>query len=313
MYKKIALAVVIVIVGLFLYAAYGRKDLTLTKEYVKEKYVLPNSKFINWNGTEIHYTESGSGFPILMIHGFGGSGRDFILLDSSLNTKYRVIRVDLPGFGLSDFPKQKEENPDYIKVYDDYFTFLLDTLHLDSCYVMGNSLGGLMSWNLAVKHPSVVKKLVLFNSAGYDMKAVVENATNARYFKSPFVQLLLQKGLPVFLTKRGMNRIFFDKSIVTDERAQRFNDFWNREGNMKQVMSMVTSDKYIDESLIKQVACPTLIVWGKHDKIVDPKYAERFHSDIMKSRVIMYDSCGHVPMLERPLDVKRDVLKFLNE
>lgn len=313
MYKKIAIAVVIVIVGLFLYAAYGRKDLTLTKEYVKEKYVLPNSKFINWNGTEIHYTESGSGIPILMIHGFGGSGRDFILLDSSLNTKYRVIRIDLPGFGLSDFPKQTDENPDYTKIYDDYFTFLLDTLHLDSCYVMGNSLGGLMSWNLAVKHPSAVKKLVLFNSAGYDMKTVVENATNARYFKSPIVQILLHKGLPVFLTKRGMYRIFYDKSIVTDERAQRFNDFWNRDGNMKQVISMVTSDKYVDESLIKQVACPTLIVWGKQDKVVHPKYAERFHSDIMKSRVVMYDSCGHVPMLERPLDVKRDVLKFLNE
>lgn len=313
MYKKVAIALVVIIVGLFLYAAYGRKDLTLSKAYVKEKYTLPNSHFIKWNGTEIHYTESGSGIPILMIHGFGGSGRDFILLDSLMQDKYRIIRIDLPGFGLSDFPKQTEENPDYIKVYDDYFTFLLDTLHLDSCYVMGNSLGGLMSWNLAVKHPSAVKKLVLFNSAGYDMKAVVENATNARFFKFPLVRLLLQKGLPVFLTKRGMYRIFYDKSIVTDDRAQRFNDFWNRQGNLKQVINMVTSEKYVDESLVKQIACPTLIVWGKYDKIVDPKYAERFHSDIMKSRVIMYDSCGHVPMLERPLDVKRDVLQFLSE
>ncbi len=312
MYKKIAIAVVIVIVGLFLYAAYGRKDLTLTKEYVKEKYVLPNSKFINWNGTEIHYTESGSGFPILMIHGFGGSNRDFILLDSMVHDKYRVIRVDLPGFGLSDFPKQTEENPDYIKVYDDYFTFLLDTLHLDSCYVMGNSLGGLMSWNLAVKHPSVVKKLILFNSAGYDMAEVIKSA-NAKVFKYGIVQLLLQKGIPEFFTKRGMQRVFYNKSLLTVDREQRINDFWNRKGNMQQILNMASSDKFLDQNLIKQIACPTLIVWGKQDKVVHPKYAERFHSDIMKSRVIMYDSCGHVPMLERPLDVKRDVLKFLNE
>ena len=312
MYKKIAIAVVIVIVGLFLYAAYGRKDLTLTKEYVKEKYVLPNSKFINWNGTEIHYTESGSGFPILMIHGFGGSNRDFILLDSMVHDKYRVIRVDLPGFGLSDFPKQTEENPDYIKVYDDYFTFLLDTLHLDSCYVMGNSLGGLMSWNLAVKHPSVVKKLILFNSAGYDMAEVIKSA-NAKVFKYGIVQLLLQKGIPKFFTKRGMQRVFYNKSLLTVDREQRINDFWNRKGNMQQILNMASSDKFLDQNLIKQIACPTLIVWGKQDKVVHPKYAERFHSDIMKSRVIMYDSCGHVPMLERPLDVKRDVLKFLNE
>ncbi|MCC6584093.1 MAG: alpha/beta hydrolase [Chitinophagales bacterium] len=312
MYKKIAIAVVIVIVGLFLYAAYGRKDLTLTKEYVKEKYVLPNSKFINWNGTEIHYTESGSGFPILMIHGFGGSNRDFILLDSMVHDNYRVIRVDLPGFGLSDFPKQTEENPDYIKVYDDYFTFLLDTLHLDSCYVMGNSLGGLMSWNLAVKHPSVVKKLILFNSAGYDMAEVIKSA-NAKVFKYGIVQLLLQKGIPKFFTKRGMQRVFYNKSLLTVDREQRINDFWNRKGNMQQILNMASSDKFLDQNLIKQIACPTLIVWGKQDKVVHPKYAERFHSDIMKSRVIMYDSCGHVPMLERPLDVKRDVLKFLNE
>ena len=312
MYKKIAIAIVIVIVGLFLYAAYGRKDLTLTKEYVKEKYVLPNSKFINWNGTEIHYTESGSGFPILMIHGFGGSNRDFILLDSMVHDKYRVIRVDLPGFGLSDFPKQTEENPDYIKVYDDYFTFLLDTLHLDSCYVMGNSLGGLMSWNLAVKHPSVVKKLILFSSAGYDMAEVIKSA-NAKVFKYGIVQLLLQKGIPKFFTKRGMQRVFYNKSLLTVDREQRINDIWNRKGNMQQILNMASSDKYLDQNLIKQIACPTLIVWGKQDKVVHPKYAERFHSDIMKSRVIMYDSCGHVPMLERPLDVKRDVLKFLNE
>ena len=312
MYKKIAIAVVIVIVGLFLYAAYGRKDLTLTKEYVKEKYVLPNSKFINWNGTEIHYTESGSGFPILMIHGFGGSNRDFILLDSMVHDKYRVIRVDLPGFGLSDFPKQTEENPDYIKVYDDYFTFLLDTLHLDYCYVMGNSLGGLMSWNLAVKHPSVVKKLILFNSAGYDMAEVIKSA-NAKVFKYGIVQLLLQKGIPKFFTKRGMQRVFYNKSLLTVDREQRINDFWNRKGNMQQILNMASSDKFLDQNLIKQIACPTLIVWGKQDKVVHPKYAERFHSDIMKSRVIMYDSCGHVPMLERPKDVARDVQKFMNE
>lgn len=313
MYKKIALFVVVALVALFLYAAFGRKDLKLSKQYVKEKYTLPNSKFIYWNGTELHYTESGSGFPVVMIHGFGGSGRDFMILDSLIRDKYRVIRIDLPGFGLSDFPKQTLENPDYIKIYDDYFNFMLDTLHLDSCYVMGNSLGGLMSWNLAVKHPEVVKKLVLFNSAGYDMKEVVQHATNASYFKSPVVQLLLQKGLPVFLTKRGMYRIFFDKSIVSDERAQRFNDFWNRAGNLKQVMKMVNSGKYVDESLIKQVTCPTLIFWGKQDKIVNPKYAERFHTDIKNSQLIVYDSCGHVPMLEKPLEVKRDVLKFLSE
>lgn len=71
-----------------------------------------------------------------------------------------------------------------------------------------------MSWNLAVKHPSVVKKLILFNSAGYDMAEVIKSA-NAKVFKYGIVQLLLQKGIPKFFTKRGMQRVFYNKSLLT--------------------------------------------------------------------------------------------------
>ena len=310
MIKKILLFIFVLVIVLFLYAAYGRKNLTLTKEYVKEKYSLSNSKFINWNGSEIHYTESGSGFPILMIHGFGGNNRDFYLLDSLLNDKYRVIRVDLPGFGLSDFPTPTIAKEDFIKIYDDYFTFLMDTLHLDSMYVMGNSLGGMMAWNLALNHPGKVKKMILFNSAGYDMKEALKTA-NAQIFRHKLVQLLLKNGMPRFLTKRGISRVFYNKSILTDEKITRVNELWNREGNLPHIIAMATSDKYPDSKLIKNITCSTLIIWGKEDKILSCKYADYFQRDIKNSRKIIYDSCGHVPMMERPLDVQRDVLRFL--
>ncbi|MFN8284079.1 MAG: alpha/beta hydrolase [Chitinophagales bacterium] len=312
MFKKIALSIVVVLVACFLYAVYGRKDLTLTKAYMKDKYSLPNSHFISWNGDTIHYTESGSGFPILMIHGFGGSNYDFKILDSLLNDKYRIIRVDMPGFGLSDYPKTKGKE-DFINTYNAYFDFIIDTLHLDSMYVFGNSLGGLMAWNLTVRHPQNVKKLILFNSAGYDMAEVIQEATNARFLRLGIVQLLLHKGLPVFVTKKAMTRIFYDQHLVTQDRAIRFNDFWNRKGNLQQILSMINSHKYIDQNLIKTITCPTLIFWGKEDHVVNPKYADRFHADIKNSEKIMYDSCGHVPMLERPLDVQRDVQLFLNK
>lgn len=315
MLKKILfslLTIILLLVVFFLYASYFRKDLILSKEYVKEKYSLPNSKFINWEGSEIHYTESGSGFPILMIHGFGGSNYDFKTLDSLINNQYRIIRVDLPGFGLSDFPKQTASHPDYIKIYNDYFNFLLDTLHIDSCYVMGNSLGGMMSWNLAISHPNLVKKLVLFNSAGYDMKEV-EKTARVTTFKNPIVKMLLHRGLPMFLTKNGMSRVFYNKSVLTPERAQRMNDFWNREGNLQQILNMASSGNYIDQNLIKNVKCPTLIIWGKEDKVINPKFAERFHRDIKNSKVIMYNECGHVPMMENSLQVKQDVLNFLEK
>jgi len=312
MFKKVSLTILVIIAVVIAYAAFGRKDLTLSKDYVNKKYSQPNSHFLNWKGTQVHYTESGKGFPILMIHGFGGSSYDFKALDSLLNDQYRVIRIDLPGFGLSDFPETKDLNGDYIKVYDEYFSFLLDTLHLDSMYVMGNSLGGLMSWNLAVKHPQNVKKLILFNSAGYEMKEVLKTA-NVKYFSGNMAKIFLKNGLPESFMTKGISRIFYDPDFLKEDERFRLFEMWNRKGNLQQIMNMTSSDKYLDTKVVSTIACPTLIVWGKYDKVVPVKYAEYFHRDIKNSEEIIYDSCGHVPMIERPLDVKRDVLKFLHE
>ncbi len=312
MFKKILLSVIVIIVIALLYAVYGRKDLTLSKAYLKEKYSHPNSKFLKWKGGEVHYTETGIGFPILMIHGFGGSNWDFKILDSLLNDKYRVIRVDLPGFGLSDFPTKEGDNTDFQQVYNEYFKFLADTLHLDSMFVIGNSLGGMMAWNLALQQPANVKKMVLFNSAGYDMREALKTA-NAEIFRKKYVQLLLKKGLPKFMTKKGISRVFYNNSILTETRIKRVNEMWNREGNLKHIISMATSDQFPDEEKIKNISCPTLIIWGKQDVILPVKYADMFARDIKNSQKIIYDSCGHVPMMEKSAEVKRDVLKFLTE
>ena len=311
MFKKISLSVIVIIIVSLLYAVYGRKDLILSKAYMKEKYTQPNSHFIKWKGGEIHYTESGKGFPILMIHGFGGSNWDFKILDSLLNDKYRIIRVDLPGFGLSDFPESGYKE-DFLKTYTDYFTFLIDTLHLDSMYVMGNSLGGMMACNLELQHAENVKKMILFNSAGYDMKEALKT-TNAEFFRKKYVQLLLKKGLPLFLTRSRISRVCYNKKILTDEKITRVNEMWNRDGNLHHIISMVISGQFPDEKQIKNISCPTLIIWGRQDVILPVKYADSFARDIKNNQKIIYDSCGHVPMMEKPEQVKRDVLKFLSE
>lgn len=297
--------------ALAVYGLFFRPNLIISKSEAKGKYSLPNSKFIKFKGAEIHYTENGSGFPILMIHGFGGSNRDFLVLDSLINDRYRVIRVDLPGFGLSDFPGQACDTTDFMQVYSDYFSFILDTLHIDSCYVMGNSLGGLMACQLTLNRPKVVKKLVLFNSAGYEMEEVMKTA-NATLLQYSIVQQAVKKGAPEFVVKQGIKRVVYDAGTLTPDKVTRVTDLWNRDGNMAHLVAMATCKSFPDERRIKEITCPTLVIWGKQDKIINEKYAERFHTDIKGSRLIIYDSCGHVPMLERPADVKHDVLEFLN-
>ena len=187
--------------------------------------------------------------------------------------------------------------------------FILDTLHIDSCYVLGNSLGGLMSIQLTSLHPDKIKKLVLFNSAGYDLTEVLKSA-NAYVFRYWLVKYFIKKGIPEFMTKAGISRVAFSNKLLTDEKVKRVNSFWNREGNLKHIVEMANSNEPLDESKIRNIACPTLIVWGKQDKIINVKYAERFHQDIKGSRLVIYDSCGHVPMMEKPTEVQSEVLRF---
>lgn len=213
---------------------------------------------------------------------------------------------------MSQFPKTITKNINYNEIYNEYFDFIIDTLNLNSFYVMGNSLGGLMSWNLTLHQPNKVKKLVLLNSAGYDMKEVMKTA-NAHRFKNPIFKLLMKKGIPKFITAQGIGRVFYEKSTLTDEKIQRVNDFWNKEGNLQQIINMANSNQFIDEQLIKNIKVPTLIIWGKEDIIVSPKYAEKFHQDIQNSELIIYEKCGHVPMLEAPDRVYQDVQTFFDK
>lgn len=288
-----------------------RPDNTVPKAQVKADYRLPDSHFLQWKGAEVHYTDNGndSGMAVLMIHGFGGSNRDFQVLDSLIGHRYRVIRVDMPGFGLSDYPFAYGEKT-FRTAYAEYFGFLLDTLGIDSFHVMGNSLGGLMSLELAAQHPDKVKSLVLFNSAGYDMEAVMRSA-NAFVLRNPLVKVLVRKGMSEFMTARGMRRVVYSDTLLTATKVRRVNRMWNREGNMQHLVEMANAKETPDEAMIRSITFPTLIIWGQQDRIVDVKYAHRFHSDIAGSQLVIYDECGHVPMVERPEEVSREVLRFL--
>ena len=138
-----------------------------------------------------------------MIHGFGGSLRNFSAFAASLQDSFRIIRIDLPGFGLSDLPALGE-NPDYVKMYSDYISFMLDTLHLDSLYVIGNSMGGGIAWLTAADHPDKVHKLVLLNSAGYDVASV---ASKLLVFRFKSFGHVFDKGMPMFLSEAGLKNV----------------------------------------------------------------------------------------------------------
>lgn len=308
---KLAAAAVLVAVGTLIYFIYLRPSTIISKAEAKEKFRLPESHFLQWRGGDIHYVDEGSGFPILMIHGLAGSHRNFGAIARRLKRDYRCIRVDLPGFGLSDCPQAPAH--DYRKLYSDFFAFFLDTLNLHSFYLMGNSMGGWIAWEMAVRYPERIRKLVLICSAGYDMEKVAEKLSRGMRSSSVFVEKLMSRGIPYSVTRRNVEYCFADVSRINKEEVEIANALTNREGNFHTILELLRHRKDSDTSRISTIQCPVLIVWGKKDNIIPYTHAYRFQRDIPNNRLILYDDCGHVPMIEKAEEFERDFRKFVQE
>ena len=305
---RIFLIVLAIIVLLPFLIATFRPNLIVPKAEVKAKFTQPNSHFVNWRGAEIHYTDEGSGVPVVMIHGLGGSFLNWNKLRDRMKDDYRVIRIDLPGFGMSDMPQVDAGKANYIQQYRDFMSFMLDTLHVDSVYLVGNSMGGMMSWGAAADHPYKVKKLVLIAAAGYDLENVSNTA--ARMLKVPMVGYFLKHGFPLSFSEGNAKKVFFDPTKINPESVKNNNSMWNRDGNIPAAISLASSGQFPDSSLIATIKCPTLVIWGKDDKIVPVNHAYRFQRDIKGSQLVIFDSCGHCAMIEMPDETAAAIKSF---
>lgn len=280
----------------------------LSKEEVKALYTLPSSHFIQWRNGEIHYTDEGEGMPILMIHGYGGSIRNFDSITTLLKKDFRIIRVDLPGFGMSDLPADAGEGPALVKTYKDFMKFFVDSLHIDSMYVVGNSLGGWMTWEMALADTQRVKKIVLLNSAGYEMDKIANDLMPPSRIK--VTKFIAKRGMPLFISKRGVQRCWHDPSKKKESSVIEANHFMNREGSIDNFLKLAESGQRPDTLLIKNIQCPALVIWGDDDKIIPYSHADKFKRDIPNNETIVYKNCGHVPQIEMPDQTAADMRKF---
>lgn len=309
------IAVIFSILMLFVAAiviwVFFRPSKIISHEEGKQKFAVENSHFVKWKGAEIHYTDEGKGMPLIMIHGYGGSHRNFRKIAQELKKDFRVIRVDLPGFGLSQFPEQEINNTNLIQLYRDYMTFILDTLQLDSVYLMGNSMGGWMAWETAVENKSKIKKLVLMCSAGYEMDKVSENA--AALLKKKYIAKIFSRGMPMYFQESSAEKCYYNHQKINQQEVKNNNTLWNIEGNIQAAFLLAGSGEIPDTNLINTITCPTLIIWGKEDEIIPFRHAYKFQSAIKGSKLIMYEQCGHIPMIENMEQTAKDVVSFLKK
>lgn len=275
------------------------------------RWATPPSQFIDVGGLPVHLRDEGpreDPVPILLLHGTSASLHTWDGWTEALKTQRRVIRVDMPGFGLTG----PNATGDYtIEAYVQFVIAVLDTLGVQQVVLGGNSLGGQIAWRTAVAHPTRVQSLLLVDAGGYDFEpdSMPIGFTIA---KLPVLNKLMEITLPRGMIESSVRSVYGDPAKVTPELVDRYFELTLRAGNRAALAERFRQGfqgQY--EGQIKSITQPTLIIWGGQDRLIAPVWGERFAADIAGSTLAMFPKLGHVPQEEDPEATVRAVQLFL--
>src|SRR6202171_855433 len=265
------------------------------------RWAPPPSVFIDVAGMHVHMRDEGvrdDPNPIVLLHGTAASLHTWEGWVEALKTRRRVIRFDLPGFGLTG------PSPDGnygIENYVRFVTAMLDKLGVRHCVLVGNSFGGYVAWATTLALPDRVDKLILVDAGGYAF-AASSPPLGFRIAQLPVLNRLVESTLPRSLVESSVRTVYGDPNKVTPELVDRYYEIALREGNRKALAQRFAQARPGElAARVPELKLPTLILWGGRDQLLPPAAAERFHRDISGSRLVMFDDLGHVPHEEDPV------------
>ncbi len=266
-------------------------------------------RFVQAGPHRVFHLEQGAGDPIVCIHGLGGWAENFADVIPALAEKNRVLAFDLPGFGRSDRPAA-EYTLDYLV---DWIRTYVDALGLGRFTLIGNSLGGALAIEFAHRYPDRVSRLVLAASAGFGRDYPVIY----RLMTVPLVRDALMYNART-IVRMEWEQLLHRKERVTDAFVEgiyqfrlRFPQASAKKNILRNSMGLLgpTVDLYDRLPLLK---CPVLIVWGREDRILPVAMGETAHTAVPGSELVVFDGCGHLPMVERPEEFVRVVREFFS-
>ena len=280
----------------------------ISVEDLKNEFTNEHSQFIEIDEVNVHYRDEGEGFPIVLIHGTAASLHTWDAWTDELKKTNRVIRMDLPAFGITG----PNKNADYsIEAYTTFLHSFLEKLKLEKFHLAGNSLGGNIAWNYTADYPSKVEKLILVDASG-----LPTNKSQPAIFKmakTPILNSLFLYITPRFLIKKNIEEVYEDDSKITDELINRYHKMALRVGNRKAFIDRAKTDFKLDTQVnlekLKSIQTPTLLIWGAKDLWIPIANGIRMNEILVNSKLEVLENSGHVPMEENP----RESLKLMND
>jgi pimeloyl-ACP methyl ester carboxylesterase len=226
----------------------------------------------------IHTKFSGQGEPLVLVHGLSGSTRVWAHNMGHLSQFFTVYRLDLVGFGNSQGLFHLHRAAELLERW-------MDRMQIERAHVIGHSMGGYISLDLAARYPSRVNKLVLVDAVSAPLNRTWAGHAYsllraARYAPLAFLPVVLQDAY-----RAGPRTL------------------------LEATMQVVEADL---SKQLKQVRTPTLLVWGQHDPLVPLSIGLRLYENLPKAQLKIIAKAGHNPMIEQPHTFNQLVCDFLN-
>ncbi len=269
---------------------------------------LPPESFVAVNGQLVHIEQAGRGEAVLLVHGFGGSTYSFRHVLPALADSFRVVALDLAGFGWTERPRQMEAYT--LEGQARLVLGVADALGIHSFHLVGHSYGGGISLWIAAHHPDRLRSLTLVDST-----LPAYSAARRRRFAAvrPLVSVFLRTfALRPSFIRRGLERSVHDPALVTDEVVHEYLRRLAVEGAVDAYRGLTAPLRgpapQVDLAALR---LPTLVLWGADDPLLAAHYGERAAQKIPGARFVAIPECGHLPMEERPEAFLAALVPFL--
>jgi pimeloyl-ACP methyl ester carboxylesterase len=274
----------------------------------------PNGAFVQAGDTRMYYQKAGTGdVPIVLVHGFGASSFSWREnLKPIAEAGFTVYAPDMRGFGLSDKGWDKSMSQD---AQADRLKAFLDAQGIDRAVLAGNSMGGGIVTNFALRYPDRVRGLVLVDPAIYGSG---NNGPASTLVQLPGLQRWGQHVVRLILANNDRNAdtiksAWFDPSKVTPGVLSGYRRaLQTPEWDISLLALMRDGASNNLGPRLKDLNVPTLIVWGEHDTWISPMNAPKLNQDIVGSALAIIQDAGHVPHEEKPVEFNQWLIEFAN-
>jgi pimeloyl-ACP methyl ester carboxylesterase len=279
----------------------------MVRPFSEIRRLVPEDRFLRMGDQLVHIEQAGAGEPVILLHGFGASTYAWRKVMPGLTASFRVIAIDLNGFGYTQRPKDFES---YTREGQaDLVLRVMDALGIERAHFASHSYGGGITIWLASRHPERMRSMVLVDSSA----PTYANDRRSRLAGlRPVAALALRTLLRPGSVRRSLVNSVYDDSLITPEVVREYYDRLRIEGVLDAYVGLTAPVRKPPEPVrLEAIDVPALVVWGSDDQIISVHSGRRAAGQFPRGEFVVLERTGHIPMEERPEELLQVMLPFL--